>query len=133
MFKVLLRDRILATIDFRDFYARRLRRLKEAPRGWARARCPFHNDRGRALVVDISDNSRRGSFRCRRCRKSGDIFSFVMAQDNVGFREAVQTIAAEVGLDVDGWSRPPARADPGASHRPSAIRPQDTQAQGVKK
>ena len=95
--QVLIKARILATIDFRTFFERRLGRLTEGRGGWVRARCPFCNDRRRALRVDVADVG-RGGFRCRRCQKSGDVFGFVMAQDHVPFRTALEILAIEVGL-----------------------------------
>ena len=46
-------------------------------------RCPIHNDKHPSMTVYPDQQS----FHCYSCGKGGDIFSFVMAAENVDFRQ----------------------------------------------
>ena len=57
--------------------------------GEYRASCPFHGDDVPSLQV----NRRKGLWRCFGCGAGGDVISFVMKRDDVGFRDALATLA----------------------------------------
>jgi DNA primase len=60
--------------------------------------CPFHNERTPSFVVFPHS----GSWRCfGACGIGGDLFSFVMRKDNLDFREALQKLAREAGIDLE--------------------------------
>lgn len=64
--------------------------------------CPFHSERTPSFIV--FPNS--GSWRCfGACGIGGDIFSFVMRKENLDFREALQLLAREVGVDLEANER----------------------------
>lgn len=70
------------------------------------APCPFHQETKPSFNV-----TEDGRFHCFGCQKSGDIFSFWMEYHGVGFREALEQLAQEAGVDLSSFSR---RKGPGA-------------------
>src|SRR5512146_3233799 len=58
--------------------------------------CPWHDDSRPSLQV----NPERQSFKCWVCDIGGDIFSFVMKQENVAFPEALAMLAERAGISL---------------------------------
>ncbi len=58
--------------------------------------CPFHNEKSPSFYV----NEDKGFYHCFGCGAHGDAIGFVMAQDGLGFMDAVKSLAAEAGLAV---------------------------------
>lgn len=58
--------------------------------------CPFHHEKTPSFTVD----ERRGTFHCFGCGAHGNAIDFVMRTENLGFREAVERLAGEVGLPL---------------------------------
>lgn len=58
--------------------------------------CPFHDDHSPSMVVSKD----RQIFNCFTCRTGGNVFSFVMKYENVGFLEALQIVAQKVGFPL---------------------------------
>ncbi len=61
------------------------------------ALCPWHDDSRPSLHV----NPERQTFKCFVCDLGGDIFSFVMQMEGVGFREAVKMLAERAGIVIE--------------------------------
>ena len=62
-----------------------------------KANCPFHQERTPSFFV-FPD---RQSWRCfGACAEGGDAFSFVMKAERVEFRDALQNLAARVGVTI---------------------------------
>lgn len=60
--------------------------------------CPFHSERTPSFIV--FPNS--GTWRCfGACGVGGDIFSFVMRKENLDFRDALQLLAKEAGVNLE--------------------------------
>ena len=60
------------------------------------APCPFHQEKTASFHVD----DRQGFYYCFGCHAKGDAISFVRETENVGFMEAVEILAREVGLPM---------------------------------
>ncbi len=59
--------------------------------------CPFHGEKTPSFTVTPN----RDSWKCFGCQKGGDVFSFVMERDSVTFPEALRTLAAKAGVEID--------------------------------
>ncbi len=88
-------EEIKARIDAVEFISRYLP-LQRAGRSF-KANCPFHEERTPSFVV-FPDT---GTWRCfGACSTGGDIFSFLMQKENLDFREALQVLAQEAGVQL---------------------------------
>lgn len=67
-----------------------------------KAVCPFHQDTRPSLDID----PQRQRYKCWSCGAHGDVFSFVMHQEKVGFMEARSILADKVGIKLDEQATP---------------------------
>ncbi|HEY0758292.1 MAG TPA: DNA primase [Acidisarcina sp.] len=58
--------------------------------------CPFHSEKSPSFSVHAS----KQFYHCFGCGQSGDVFSFIQKIENVGFREAVKTVAQKCGIPL---------------------------------
>jgi DNA primase len=79
-------------------------KLTRSGRDW-KGCCPFHNEKSPSFYV-YADH-----YHCFGCGAHGDAIGFVMQTQNAGFMEAVETLAAEAGLDVPRASPEAAAAE----------------------
>ena len=85
-----MKDQILSLISMKDIvdkYGYKIRNNMIC--------CPFHNDK--TASMRIYDKS----FYCFGCNKTGDIIQFVEYLFSLSFKEAMQKINLDFGLDLD--------------------------------
>lgn len=58
--------------------------------------CPFHSEKTPSFTV----NPDKQIFYCFGCGQGGDVFNFLMKQDNLSYPEAIRAAAAKVGIAV---------------------------------
>ena len=63
--------------------------------GEYRGICPFHGE----SVPSFQVNRRKGLWHCFGCGAGGDVISFVMKREDVGFREALAILAGPAGRE----------------------------------
>jgi DNA primase len=79
--------------------------------------CPFHKEKTPSFQV----NPDMGVYYCFGCGKGGDLFNFVQEIEGVGFREALDMLADEAGVEIPRYERsePPGYGAPSAERPPS--------------
>jgi DNA primase len=90
-------DEVLNRTSILDVVGRKVswdRRKSVPARGDMWACCPFHKEDTPSFHAVES----RGAYHCFGCGAHGNAFDFVMAQDNLGFMEAVERLARDAGL-----------------------------------
>ncbi len=102
-------DTLLARVDIVDVVDRRVP-LKKAGQNY-QACCPFHQEKTPSFTVSPS----KQFYHCFGCGAHGSAIGFLMAYEGLGFVEAVEVLAADVGLTVPqeegAVSRPKADTD----------------------
>lgn len=58
--------------------------------------CPFHSEKTPSFTV----SEEKQIFYCFGCNTGGNVFSFLMRQENLSFPEAVRVLARRVGVDI---------------------------------
>lgn len=71
-------------------------RLLRAGAGSWKGLCPFHKEKSPSFTVSED----RQLWHCFGCGKGGDMFSFVMEQEGVDFREALTLLAERAGVTL---------------------------------
>src|SRR5580765_4761838 len=94
------REQIRAANDIVDVISSYLP-LKRAGANFL-ALCPFHKEKTPSFNV----NPRLQIFRCFGCQKGGNVFSFVMAFENLEFPEAVRRLAERAKIPLQYESSP---------------------------
>ena len=85
-------DELRARTSLAALIGRRTK-LTRSARDW-KGCCPFHNEKSPSFYV-YDDH-----YHCFGCGAHGDAIGFVMQTQNAGFMEAVESLAAEAGLEV---------------------------------
>ncbi len=61
-----------------------------------KACCPFHKEKTPSFYI----NDQKGFYHCFGCGAHGDVLSFKMRYENVGFMDAVEGLASRAGMEV---------------------------------
>jgi len=98
-------DELKSRLALSDVVGRKVK-LRKGGRGEFSGLCPFHNEKTPSFTV--SDD--KGFYHCFGCGAHGSAFDFVMNTENIGFPEAVEQLAGEVGMEVPRQSPQAAEA-----------------------
>ncbi|MEX2112406.1 MAG: DNA primase [Pirellulales bacterium] len=93
------KQRIKQAVDIVDLVGGYLT-LRRAGRGYT-ALCPWHDDSRPSLQI----NPERQSFKCWVCDIGGDVFSFLMKMEGVGFPEALAMLAERANISLEPVDR----------------------------
>ncbi len=72
--------------------------LKRAGRNF-KANCPFHGEKTPSFMV----SPEKQIYHCFGCGKGGNVYSFLMEYEGVGFVEAVKELAGPLNVEVDRY------------------------------
>ena len=64
------------------------------------ALCPFHKEKTPSFT--ISDE--KGFYHCFGCGKHGDVFSYIMETENLGFLDALSNLAEQAGIVISDYN-----------------------------
>lgn len=109
------REQIKERVRLSSIVGRKVRfdaRKSQPARGEFWACCPFHSEKSPSFHVLDGD----GFYHCFGCHESGDVVRFIMATENRSFREAMEMLAEEAGIDLP---KPSPRAQAEAQQRAS--------------
>lgn len=87
-------DEIRSRVTLSEVIGRHMR-LTRAGREF-KGCCPFHKEKSPSFTV----NDDKQFFHCFGCGAHGDVIGFIMRHDNLSFPEAVDTLAAQAGLQM---------------------------------
>jgi len=62
--------------------------------------CPFHNEKTPSFTV----SNDKGFYHCFGCGAHGDVISFVMQKESIDFKETLQILASEIGVNIENYS-----------------------------
>jgi DNA primase len=88
-------DEVKARTNIADIIGERVA-LKNAGVGSLKGLCPFHDERSPSFHV----RPQVGFYHCFGCGESGDVYTFLQRMDHLSFAEAVERLAARVGLTL---------------------------------
>ena len=99
-----IRDEIKERLRLSEIVGRKVlwdRRKSQPGRGEFWACCPFHNEKSPSFhVLD-----REGYYKCFGCGAGGDAVEFVIQTENMSYREAMEMLAEEAGIELPKFSR----------------------------
>jgi DNA primase len=85
-------------------------RKSNTARGDYWAPCPFHQERTPSFHVEEA----KGRYYCFGCHASGDAINFLCETENMGFMEAVESLARDAGMTIPAGAK---AAKPGENDR----------------
>ncbi len=101
------RDKVRDAVDFADLVGQRTE-LRRAGVNRLTGLCPFHDERTPSFGIDPVEKV----YHCFGCGAGGDVFTFVMETESVGFGEALELLADRYGVELER-----SQEDPGAAER----------------
>jgi len=97
-------DELIARTDIVEIIGLRVQ-LKKAGREY-KACCPFHNEKTASFWV----SPEKQFYHCFGCGAHGTVVRFLMEHDRMAFPEAVEELAARLGLEIPHEGGTPAAA-----------------------
>ena len=88
-------QRIKAENDIVDIISEKVS-LKRSGRNYL-GLCPFHNEKTPSFSVSRD----KQIYKCFGCGEAGNVITFVMKSQNLGFLEAIELLADRVNIDID--------------------------------
>ncbi|HZQ39562.1 MAG TPA: DNA primase [Rhizomicrobium sp.] len=93
-----LLDEVRNRTDLVALVGRRVKLVRKGREMWGC--CPFHNEKSASFKVS---NERR-TYKCFGCGKGGDCFRWLVETEGLSFRESVEKLAGEAGVELPRWS-----------------------------
>ncbi len=93
-----LLEEILRRTDLVQLVGRRVKLERRGRVFWGL--CPFHKEKSPSFKVE---NERR-NYKCFGCGAGGDAFRWLMETEGLPFREAIERLAGEAGVELPKWS-----------------------------
>ncbi|HJT42959.1 MAG TPA: DNA primase [Rhizomicrobium sp.] len=93
-----LLEEIRRRTDLVQLVGRRVKLVRKGRVMWGC--CPFHQEKSPSFKVE---NERR-LYKCFGCGKGGDAFRWLVETEGLSFREAVEKLAGEAGVELPQWS-----------------------------
>lgn len=88
-------DDVLNRTDIVELVSQRVN-LKKAGNGEYKACCPFHSEKTPSFTV----SGKKQFYHCFGCGEHGNALGFLMAFENMAFRDAVEILARQAGLEL---------------------------------
>ena len=92
-------EQIQDALDIAEIIGDRVK-LKRSSRGYE-GLCPFHDEKTPSFHVYTDTQS----YYCFGCHEAGNIFTFLMKMENIGFREAVEILADRAGIKLPEYEK----------------------------
>src|SRR5580693_5328866 len=93
-----LLEEVRQRTDLVALVGRRVKLVRKGREMWGC--CPFHQEKSASFKVS---NERR-LYKCFGCGKGGDAFRWLIETEGLSFREAVEKLAGEAGVELPKWS-----------------------------
>ena len=87
-------DELRGRVGLADVVGRRVRLIRKGREH--SGLCPFHNEKTPSFTL----NEEKGFDHCFGCGAHGSAIDFVMNIEGLGFREAVERLAEQVGMEI---------------------------------
>ncbi len=91
-------EEIRRRTDLVALVGRRVKLVRKGRMMWGC--CPFHQEKSPSFKVE---NERR-LYKCFGCGKGGDCFRWLVETEGLSFRESVEKLAGEAGVELPKWS-----------------------------
>ncbi len=99
------RERVREAVDFVQLVSARTE-LKKAGVNRYTGRCPFHEERTPSFGIDPTEKL----YHCFGCGAGGDVFTFVMETEGLGFGEALEVLGDRFGVQLERQEEDPREA-----------------------
>lgn len=98
-------DNLVSQIDIANFISQYVT-LKTAGINSQKGLCPFHDEKSASFSVSTSTNT----YHCFGCGESGNVISFAMKINGIGFVEALQILSERYHIPIN-WQKSSAKRD----------------------